>query len=214
MDDDVDTLGRWMSHFLAERMDAAEKEADEIAKKRLQQECCTIILDLWERRASLPGRARPLGSLSEILGAIVDLRGKKSPHYSATLRRRKTEGNPWLLFAQEVDTEVMNLVRLSIFHAAAESYLPTEAVKVSKFREFLSEQEIRIVEELQRLIDETGRKVAGSTAQEKTEPDRERRREQVLAAIQARQDAIVQSCGKLTAATKKLQTKRKKGKGA
>jgi len=134
MADEVDSLGRWMSHFLVERMDAAEREADETAKKLLQQECCTIIIDLWEHRESLPSRARPLGSLSEILGEIIDLRGKRLPHDSATLRDTKTGGNPWLLFAQEVDTEVVNLVGLSIFLCRGRilsSYRSRECKKVS-----------------------------------------------------------------------------------
>jgi len=77
----------------------------------------------------------------------------------------------------------------------------------------LSEQEIRIVEELQRLIDETGKMVSGSMVQFTMEPDREQRKEQVLAAIQARQNAIVQSCEKLVAATEKVSTKRRGGRG-
>jgi len=197
MDDEVDTLGRWMSHFLAERIAAAENEEEPKSRKRLQLECCDLILQLWEHRTALPYRARQLGGLTRILDAIVDLRTNESPYCGAALGNAETDDNHWLVFAKEIEAEAKSLVRLAIFQALAESVLPVEAEKAEKFREFLSEKEAKIVEELQRLIIGSGKNTPIWQIDLKIETDVEKRTLQALASIEARSERIVESCRKL-----------------
>lgn len=79
LDDGVDTLGRWMAHHLAELMDQAEtaETADERASAR--ERAAETILNIWDRRASLPGSVYPLASYKDILMIMERLRPNDNP---------------------------------------------------------------------------------------------------------------------------------------
>jgi hypothetical protein len=68
----VDTLGRWMSHYIAELITNAETkngEAKELAKKQ----CFHAILMLWRYRAELPHSEFPFEDLEPIASVVASL---------------------------------------------------------------------------------------------------------------------------------------------
>ncbi|WP_292009431.1 hypothetical protein [Chryseobacterium sp.] len=80
----VNTLARWMSHYLAELIrdiDNAESKED---KKILQQECCNIILKIWSQKENLP-ITKPLDSLRPVIEILEVLKEQKEvsvfPHW-------------------------------------------------------------------------------------------------------------------------------------
>jgi len=75
----VDTLGRWMSHHLAELIDKAENGKTEDERNKAQKEATETILRIWEHRASLPGKAYPLKSYENILLVLDRLRPDNNP---------------------------------------------------------------------------------------------------------------------------------------
>ncbi|WP_152031702.1 hypothetical protein [Longilinea arvoryzae] len=78
-EDGVDTLGRWMSHHLAELIDKAEHGKTEDERNQGQKEATETILRIWEHRASLPGKAYPLKSYENILLVLDRLRPDNDP---------------------------------------------------------------------------------------------------------------------------------------
>lgn len=70
LDDETDTLGRWMCHHVAYLIakvsdrDAASSNGD------AQKEAVNTILSLWERRAALPGNAYPLARYKYLLRCL------------------------------------------------------------------------------------------------------------------------------------------------
>lgn len=68
--DNCDTLGKWMSHHLAEMMDRVEREKNAEKKEKYQQQTVELILKIWNRRSSLNGHAYPLGMFKEIIDAL------------------------------------------------------------------------------------------------------------------------------------------------
>lgn len=83
--DSCDTLGKWMSHHLAEVIDRAENE--EIAEKKVehQQQAVELILKIWEHRSSLNnGEAYPLARFKGIIDSLSIL----SPDANAWERNR------------------------------------------------------------------------------------------------------------------------------
>lgn len=197
MKDEADTLGRWMSHHLASRIAAAEEECDPVEQKRLDDECCKLILDLWQHRAVLPGSVKPLADMSEILTAVTDLRTNEHPYYGALRGSAEADGCGWLLFAKEIDREVRVIVRLAVFQAFAESVFPQDAQKAEKFRDFMSEEEIRILEALQRLVDDSSTQSTLWGAKCEVECDPRVRTQKVLEAIEYRLQFFVKSLEKL-----------------
>lgn len=76
--DGVDTLGRWMSHYLAELIDKAENGSVQ-EQKEASAVAVDTILKVWEHRASLPGNAYPLTHFKDIIGILDVLRPDASP---------------------------------------------------------------------------------------------------------------------------------------
>ena len=51
----VDTLGKWMLHYIAELIDKInDEESDEEVKQELKKECSEVILQFWEHRYQWP----------------------------------------------------------------------------------------------------------------------------------------------------------------
>lgn len=70
--DSVDTLGRWMAHYVADLMHGVESEtgADRLAR---QAELRDAVLALWEHRFELPNGTRPFRDFEPILRALESL---------------------------------------------------------------------------------------------------------------------------------------------
>ncbi len=65
-----DTLGKWMSHHLAEVMDCAENEEVPEKKSEYQNQAVELILKIWKHRGSLSGDAYPLARFRDIINAL------------------------------------------------------------------------------------------------------------------------------------------------
>src|SRR5258705_8486803 len=63
LDDSVDTLGRWMSHRIAELMTRAEESELDEEKEIAKRECAILILKVWRRRKYWM-RGQPLDDLN------------------------------------------------------------------------------------------------------------------------------------------------------
>ena len=68
----VDTLARWMAHYIAEQMEIAENATGD-AKIEAEQCCLETILKLWQHRSSLPNGRRPFESFEPIFNALTRL---------------------------------------------------------------------------------------------------------------------------------------------
>jgi len=68
----VDTLSRWMVHYIAEQITVAEKATGD--KKRItEQRCFETILKLWQHRSALPNGHRPFESFEPVFHALAKL---------------------------------------------------------------------------------------------------------------------------------------------
>ena len=76
LESSVDTLGRWMAHYVAELMDRADNAAPE-ERAALRKSCSDAILELWSHRAELPDGKRPFEDLEPIMRAIESLDPRK-----------------------------------------------------------------------------------------------------------------------------------------
>jgi len=72
LENEVDTLSRWMAHDIAELIKEAEKVTGD-AKIKKTKECRDAILDLWKVRHELPNGKRPFESFEEIFRALESL---------------------------------------------------------------------------------------------------------------------------------------------
>lgn len=124
LDPGVDTLSRWMAHYIAELIENAEtaKVADRPAKLA---KCADAIIGLWERRHRLPNGKRPFEDLEPILRALESLdpaddtpRYFRSPREAADETEQNAETRKWLELADGLDYSAKILIRYCLTQAA------------------------------------------------------------------------------------------------
>ncbi|MBI5436203.1 MAG: hypothetical protein HY937_03740 [Nitrosomonadales bacterium] len=123
-DTDVDTLSRWMAHYIAELIEAAESANDEDRPAKLAM-CADAILKLWGHRHQLPNGKRPFEGLEPIIRALESLdptdntpRYFHTPRMAAAESEVNTEAKKWLDLADEVDYSARILIRYCLTQAA------------------------------------------------------------------------------------------------
>ncbi|MBS1507034.1 MAG: hypothetical protein JSS79_10345 [Bacteroidetes bacterium] len=87
LDPGVDTLARWMAHYLAEKIQSVEKLPEGAEKAEAEKECCELILKIWEHRNHMPRGKRPFESFEPILNVLKSL----DPDNSAPFLHRISE---------------------------------------------------------------------------------------------------------------------------
>lgn len=72
LEDSVDTLGRWMAHYIAEKIKLAEA-ADEKSRQETMREASDEILKLWSHRRNFDSGKRPLETFDPIFRTLQNL---------------------------------------------------------------------------------------------------------------------------------------------
>jgi hypothetical protein len=131
-DQRVDTLSRWMAHYIAELIDDAENAAPE-DKPFKEERCAAAILDLWRHRAELPDGTRPFEDFEPIFRTIASLDpGDETSWYFAVQRAAAADVEPdtkageWLKHASGIDSTAKELIRHCLARAAQSAYDQTE----------------------------------------------------------------------------------------
>ena len=165
LEQSVDTLGRWMAHYVAEKMEAA-KSATGDARDQKMAECRDAILELWAHRSKLPTGQRPFEEFEQIFRVLqtLDLDDPTPRYFRQTklAAAQDDEGDltkQWLDKASELDCAARALIRYCLANAAQEAVDKSrdwvalaEAVAVEKEVDFMA---IRaIVEDGEALISE------------------------------------------------------------
>ena len=109
LDPSVDTLGRWMAHYIAQLI--AESESATVEDKQEKSEkCATAIVSLWEHRSVMPSGKRPFEDIEPILRALASLDPlNDAPRYfrdaseSASGTKQPEEVINWLEVAKGLD---------------------------------------------------------------------------------------------------------------
>lgn len=74
----TDTLGRWMAHYLAERLTSLEQKTGS-ERAIAEAEVAALILQLWSLRRQLPSGRLPLAEVDEVEAAIARLTPGRRP---------------------------------------------------------------------------------------------------------------------------------------
>lgn len=121
----TDTLGRWIAHYLAERMTSLEQNTGS-ERGIAEAKVADLILRLWSLRRQLPGGRLPLAEVDEVEAAIERLTPGRRPwaYFGAFAADtepspEETETNTTLKAALLVDRLAGDLVHGLIGRAAA-----------------------------------------------------------------------------------------------
>jgi hypothetical protein len=89
----VDTLARWMAHYIAEQITIAENTTGD-EKSEAEERCFETVLKLWQYRSSLPDGRRPLENFEPIFRALERLDPEASrPFYYSPPNFRSSESD-------------------------------------------------------------------------------------------------------------------------
>lgn len=124
LDPGVDTLSRWMAHYISELIESAETAKIEDRPAKLAK-CADAILGLWERRDQLPNGKRPFEDLEPILRTLESLDPtSNTPRYFRSERtpvdetEQNAETKKWLEIINGLDYSAKVLIRYCITQAA------------------------------------------------------------------------------------------------
>lgn len=124
LDQSVDTLGRWMAHYIAELIQDAEK-ANPQERPAKMRACSEAILSLWKHRHELPNGKRPFEELEPILKALESLNPDyDTPRYFRPVRvaadeaDEEAETKAWLKLIDGLDYSARMLIRYCLTQAA------------------------------------------------------------------------------------------------
>lgn len=124
LDQSVDTLGRWMAHYIAELIQNAENASAEERPMKMQV-CCDAILNLWKHRHTLPDGKRPLEELEPLLRTLESLDPEDdTPRYFRSVRAvaddtyENDETKSWLKLIDGLDYSARILIRYCLTQAA------------------------------------------------------------------------------------------------
>lgn len=117
----TDTLGRWMAHFLAERLVDAER-ATGPEKECLEREVFDLVLQLWKHRGGWPGRRRPFQETDDLADRLRTFIDRTRPWYFGpdTVDSNHSPGD-WIDKARALDRTARDLIGWCITHAVAET---------------------------------------------------------------------------------------------
>lgn len=152
LDQSVDTLGRWMAHYIAELINDAENAAPEEKPSR-QERCAAAILELWRHRAELRDGIRPFEDVEPILRALASLDPlDETPRYFSIARAAAadvepdTEAGKWLKLANGIDSTAKELIRHCFARAAQTAQDETaEWVTLAEEAGLENDVEVRVV---------------------------------------------------------------------
>ncbi len=124
LENSVDTLARWMAHYIAEQIEAAEHSIG-IEKKEFEERCFETILKLWKHRSHMPKGVRPFENFEPILRVLKRLDPENERYFFFEDRYKESEDIPyevqkWLDVANEIDETARVWLRY-VFEQAVKS---------------------------------------------------------------------------------------------
>lgn len=142
INNEIDTLGRWMAHYIAELKLDAETEKDKSKKAKAKKECASFILKLWKHRECMPRHIRPLGKVEKILEGICALQEEPQSW------KRVVSDEKWVKFADRAQLISKNIVSVAVLMAIAETQFSSTKRWLDENSDALSRDETKIIESL------------------------------------------------------------------
>ncbi len=125
----VDTLSKWMAHYVAEQIAIAEN-ASGAKGARAKQRCFKTVLKIWEHRSFLPDGRRPFENFEPIFRVLERLDPENpnpfyytSPHVHSSRTKDASKAindvQKWIDIALAVDHAARVLINFAIKQAAS-----------------------------------------------------------------------------------------------
>ena len=145
LDHDMATLGRWLAHYLAEKMECAVSAPEGVTGESDRRECVDLILRLWEHRQTWPLSA-PLKNVADRLNELLGPR----PHFFQTTTKTST---PFLDLLHGLEDLHHNEIQICLAAWVAGLNLSKDREFLFSHSEHLDDDELRITQRLVEIQD-------------------------------------------------------------
>ncbi|RYY90844.1 MAG: hypothetical protein EOO15_00845 [Chitinophagaceae bacterium] len=149
LESSFDTLGRWMAHYIAEKIEAV-KIAEEAARPAMEADCAKAILDLWHHRWKIQDKHRPLKDFSRLLELLrqIDPESFDPYYYRFAPQDKKESDNAWLNAAYDIDKAARVCLKY-ILTKAAEAACSSESKAILENAEVIGpDPDIMVIQTL------------------------------------------------------------------
>lgn len=147
----VNTLARWMGHYLSGLIYNIDNCESEEEKSKLKSECCNMILEIWEKRERIP-IDRPTEKLKPIIDVISLLKKTEHPFINHRFLGNdyglRNKNSSWLNFLKIVKNNSERMYRKSLISMISEELLEKDKEWIEEHGSFLSDDEKSVVEYL------------------------------------------------------------------
>jgi hypothetical protein len=152
----VDTLSRWMAHYIAEQITTVENESGE-GKSKAEIKCFNTILKLWQHRSAIPNGKDPFKRFGPIFHALekLDPENKhpyffndppsKSSDLNKTSKSRTQITQKWIKTALGIDRTARLLIGYSLKQAAKNAIDGKTISWINKSIDLGDDEEKRII---------------------------------------------------------------------
>lgn len=142
----VNTLGRWMSHYVAELIAQAEKS------KTKQKECCELILKLWKNKEHLPNVSTPLSGLKPLISLLdVFIENEHPLPYFRGFSNMPNDGS-WIEMINTVKSNSKNIFRLCLLSQVNSEFLNKKQKWLKEHKSMLTKDEKGMLERLEHFV--------------------------------------------------------------
>jgi hypothetical protein len=147
LDPGVDTLSRWMAHYIAEHIELAESlRGDE--KEEARRQCFETILKLWQHRAAFPGGHRPFEKFEPIFKILERLDPENHQSFFFRADEKNLSLNPQVKQWSDMALDVDRVARVWIEYILQQAVLHAEDKRTKKWLKNAigSEDEARVID--------------------------------------------------------------------
>lgn len=145
LDREMDTLGRWLAHYLAEKMECAASAPEGTTGDADRRECVDLILRLWERRQTWPLSA----PLKDVADQLEELLAPKRHVYHAIAKT----SNPFLDLLHGLEELHHKETQVCLAAWIAGLNLNKDREFLRNHSEYLDDDEFRITQRLVEIQD-------------------------------------------------------------
>lgn len=146
----VDTLGKWMAHYIAELIVKMET-SDSTLKETLQIKCFETILKVWQHRNDIGGMETPLSNLEEAIEVLDNLREPDSLYPFFSKYKSNSSDPTWKSFTQLVKDNSTEILRLCIYSLLGEHFPEKKRQWIELNQELITPEEVSLIKGLDEL---------------------------------------------------------------
>jgi len=148
----VNTLGRWMSHYVAELIHKSENCESSEEEAILKRECFDTILKLWQNMEHLPNVTKPLTDLEPLL-ELLDALKKEDYRYPFWSNFRDDYKNPtWRTWLTLVKENSESIFELCLYASINSDLLKKKKGWLNEYKSLIKEDEKKMIEHLEYLV--------------------------------------------------------------